>query len=1016
MTSTVLRAGNSVFRLFRLSNHRWFVAVFAAFAVAVGTQTASAAAPIEIRLLREPRVGADVLLESIGQNVSGAHLSWKLEQRPKLSRARISDHNSTQTFFRADVPGLYIVRVTARLRNLSLTATLDVTATEPGPLVKVDTIDLSQGAPAISIGSQSYADPGNGSGLHVVAVNRNTLELVYLKNQPFNNSYSLNSNGSGISQMQSDLATLPTDGSVLVLVSLPASAGTIPSNLTASLSNALNLIGGVLPQSWNLGASSSNQTALQTCWSAMVPQCWSSDSSNPQWQGGTTGWSGSFSVIGVPGLAAGNAWYDDAQQDPTRNGALTGYLTPGAAVGGGVNGSAYVFVFGTDQYVPVDTCASVAGLPPCTITVGSQNCSPTATNGMNLMVLDRVTLNVLFCGTVTTTAQLYSSMLQSYAVSRWPSGHFFQGPTYQGSPLSDRIIVILQSVGTGQLALPAAGSSDTGTALLQAIDQLGGTPETFGQAIGCTACSLQQSSALPLPQPYALVGVASNLPWHGKGVESSPIISNALGIPTNTSASQTGRIRAVLSRDRYARYTPTSFDPIGTATLDLASVIYQPLSPWPFTAQNDPNTPAYTCAIQYIAEKLGLGAYPDFRSAYVITDFDWDSHQPNDVPFLTAGKPPSCPGLPSPNPQQFSTVQSGLQSEVGWLGNVNLFIEALATPFVDTGSGQNTISQVAANIYQTLAPPSSASTSTPWGDIFDLSAAVGSVFFPNESNALGVLASTGTIAVTLMSSSSSGSGAAAPAKTIIAEAVNLSTQLYNQTQAHLASLGNLQVILVSDYGKLSAVGDNTATTYRWTNAATTAAIQSLNATTQQTAYSAMLPVTWKMVQLKPDLSGLTDSSAVSIFYGSYTKASEDNQGPGTPFYNITVNPSLALSGNVFTSLFQLTTGKETSVFEAWTFNSYSSPFNGSNQLYASMPNKVVTGGTLFSTGSNGGAAYPPAWYRSTFIAPQWVRCGGYVNATTGCTDQHGMFIATPPTPPTPPPPIIGPVAAGYTSG
>ena len=963
-----------------------------------------------IRLLGRAHVGDDVPLESIGEHPAKVQLSWQLDQRPTRSRAKISDRKSVRTSFRADVPGPYVVRLTVRLRNASATATLNVTATDltatapqSGPLVSVNTIDTSQGTPATVIGSSTYPDPGSpnnapGTGLHVVVVDRNTLAQVSINGKVGNQSYPVTS--TGISQMQTDLGTLPTDGSVLVLVSLPASAGLIPSSLMPTLSNALNPIGGVLPQSWSFGTSVSLE---RTCWSSMVTNCFNSVSNHsPQWavwptgwSGSLTGWNGSFSVIGVPGMAIGSAWYDDAKQRGTAgNGALTGYLTRGAAVGGGVNSSAYVFVYGTDQYATVDTCATSS----CVIQVNGQalqqsngqSCPQPTGNGQYVAVLDRVTLQALVCQTVTNTAQLYASMLQSYAVSQWASGHFFVGPYFLQSPLSDRIIVILQSVGTGQLTgqltFEPAANGDTGTALLQAIDQVGGTPETFGPAIGCGG----SGAACGQPgQPYALVGVASNLPWHGKGVESSPIISTALGIPASSQSSQKGRIRAVLSRDRYARYTPTTFDPVGTATLDLASVVYQAPTAWPN---------AGSCAITYIADYLGLGQdYPDFRSAYTVTDINWAFYQPMFVPYPSS--PPSYCN-PFPSTSDYASIQSGLQNEVRWVANVNLFISALATPFVDTGSGQNTISQVAANILQSIQPAvsPSASTSTSWSNIFDLASSVGSVFFPDESSALGVLASVGTIAVDTMS----GSSTANPAKTIIGAAESLATNLYNQTQAHLATLGNLQLILVSDWGKLSAVGGGVTTTYAWTNADTTAAIQALNATTLQNAYSALLPTVWVQVELKPDLEGLFNSSSVGVFCGNYEGAARDNEGPGCPYFN-------ALSGDTLSSWFQLIVSSapktEQSLIEAWTLAIANPPWD-TDPLYATVPTTVATG-TLFSAASNGGAAYQPAWYRSTYNPPSFDQCGG--NTGSECTEQHPM-----PVPPTGP--IIGPPAAGYTLG
>src|SRR5262249_30310112 len=143
-----------------------------------------------------------------------------------------------------------------------------------------------------------------------------------------------------------------------------------------------------------------------------------------------------------------------------------------------------------------------------------QPCPQPTGNGMYVALLDRVTLQALECQTATSTAQLYDSMLQSYAVSQWASGHFFTGPYFPQCPLSDRIIVILQSVGTEPLTYERAAGGDTGTALLQAIDQLGGTPETFGPAIGCGGNNGTSTVCNQPGSPYAFVGVASNLPWH----------------------------------------------------------------------------------------------------------------------------------------------------------------------------------------------------------------------------------------------------------------------------------------------------------------------------------------------------------------------------------------------------------------------------------------------------------------------------------------------------------------------
>jgi hypothetical protein len=114
-----------------------------------------------------------------------------------------------------------------------------------------------------------------------------------------------------------------------------------------------------------MGKSNAN---LKTCWSSLQMQCFDN---NPVWQVSSTGWKRSFSVIGVPGMAIGSAWYDDAQQHPAAGGALVGYLTTSVIVNSnGVtnSGNAYSFVFGPEQYVVVDTCVKGTA-PACVISI-----------------------------------------------------------------------------------------------------------------------------------------------------------------------------------------------------------------------------------------------------------------------------------------------------------------------------------------------------------------------------------------------------------------------------------------------------------------------------------------------------------------------------------------------------------------------------------------------------------------------------------------------------------------------
>ena len=120
----------------------------------------------EIHHLEGTRVGDRVRLEAGGEHVKETHFSWRLDRRPQSSKAKLAEHTARETSFEADVPGIFVVRLTVRLQNATATTSLEVGVTGPDPLVALNTIDLdAQGRPGIVVGTQRYADPGNGAGL-----------------------------------------------------------------------------------------------------------------------------------------------------------------------------------------------------------------------------------------------------------------------------------------------------------------------------------------------------------------------------------------------------------------------------------------------------------------------------------------------------------------------------------------------------------------------------------------------------------------------------------------------------------------------------------------------------------------------------------------------------------------------------------------------------------------------------------------------------------------------------------
>lgn len=929
------RAQWAAVRLLRMSSSVWHAMLAVAIIATISISQPRAAPPApagdviaKIALLRAAHVGDAVRLASIGANVQNVHFEWRLNQRPALSKANLSDSNSAQTSFQADAPGIYVVSLTVRLKNRSATATIDVTATDPGPLVAIDTIDVdAQGHPGMSIGGQFYKDPGSGPHLQTLVLDRNSLEFVD------NRTFALTT--SGLSSMQSYLGGL--DASRLVLVAMPSSSGTFSnSSLHAPLNAALAEIGAVAPIGWVMGTGDS----MSQCWTNNSRYC--TDGAKG-WQESTTGSQGSFSAIGVPGMAAGSGWYDDALQHGTTEGALIGYLTPSENVTVNPYENAYTFVFPADEFVQVDTCAS-GGPSACVIQVGSQTFAPQGTNGINVVLLNRVTLKLIAHQTVTSTTSL-ENLLHSLSPSS-ASGHFFAGAS---GFLSDRVVVLMQSVGNNKLTFDGA------TPLLQTVDQLGGTPETFGPAI-------------TQGQPYALVGVAGNLPWHGRGIESSPVVSQAMGV--SMAFAQPGHSRGELARDRRGRYTPVAGDPVGGSNLELFPIVFQDPTPWPYEGN---------CAIPYFADQMGIGVgYPDVRSVYQNSNIDITTLHPDKVPY---------PGTlanycaPVPTLDEFRAIQTQLDTEIDSVSDVRTFIANLSSPFVESQSSDTVIvAQIADDIYQSVKPPSNANTGLSWSSVFDLAAATSGLFIEGSDPAVGLVVASANIATQLTASTPAGD----PSEQIFSTALELSSELNQQMLTHLDALGNLESILVADSGKLSTVeGKLKSGAWPWqTNVTTSHVVEALNASTSQAVYSAFLPPTWPLVNLKPDLATQFSSADVTKFR-CYHAGLEH-----APFAS-------ALEANQFHSLFQLMPGTETSDNEVWTFGSYDV-----TTVTTKLPGTSLTD-SLFSTMTGGAGAYKPAWYRSTYNPPAFVRCGD--SSSNPSTEQHGA-------------PVIPPAEAAYTLG
>lgn len=853
-----------------------------------------------LRLRGAARVGRRVRLDAGSSRVVTGRLArttmrWSLRRRPLNSRSTISPRGRRATFT-PDVPGRYRIRVTVGTGAEASSATLTVTATYSSLLVPLNTIDDGV-PPALAIGDSRYVikscprclpEPVS-AGLQVNVFDRASLEI--LAQDGFDTT------SAGISALGSFLETL--DETMLVFVTHPATQSAIEYSDLAALNTALGYIGGSFPGYWQLD---------QTCWAGQTDVCDSNSATKTGWVNRATAAIGSFSIAGVPGMSPGQAWRATAAQSRSGEGRITGYLTKGVpAQTGGI--SSYVIVAGDDQFEQVDTCDS-GGPSQCVIRVGDQTFPPApGVNGFNVVTLDRTTLAPINHVTATSVTQMED------AVSYVPSGYLQVGRQLVPNSVDDQKVVVIQSVGNG--ILPS--STDT---MYPYIDWFGGTPELFKAA---------STGGIP----YAMVGVADDPPWHGTATESSSMVSSG----------QTGRLRAVLSRDRDSLYTPSAGDPYGQTNLDLYSTIYQDPTPWSYVG--DP-------AVAYIATALSLPA--DVRSGYTNGNVDFASKAAL-LSSLTCTDTAAC----GPN---FDAVKKQLLNEFDWVESTRSLIANLQYPFVvDQQSQPLNVEDVYNEISAEVEPPPTKGTSFDFLgmflDVTDLAGAVAFAVGEDDAGvALGLVSASGEFATDTASETNGDSS-----DTLEDEVDDLDHQLADQQVSYVEALDQLGAILVSDAGKLQTVGVSVGTdpAWSWTEGSTLSeSITALNATSRASSYAALLPPTWGVWNLKGYGQSPPTANDVKTYY-----CAGWSSGPVAIW-------AKALDGN------QLHAVYSTDTTEVWTFSNVYNISNGgfSDSPYknVTVPSKSLTDNLTSTNTLTGAFQYLPQWLRSTYNPPGGVDC------------------------------------------
>lgn len=856
-------------------------------------------------------VGRTVTLDASRSRLAGGrlHAHWFLLDKPKLSHARLRSATGKTSGLRPDTPGTYRVGLRIGAGSTAGYDVLTASATYPEPLVPIDTAATQNGKSGVLVGGTGgNFYPYDSNPIQVLQLDGYTLQATHF------NTYQATSQSLG--QMKSDLSFASPDA--LVIVAAPDLD--LPGDQVGNLDAALSEIGGYLGSAWSWGDPK--------CWTGNTVDCSTAPSElSNSWTNTSTDL-GPFTIVGVRGMPLGQAWRETASQTSAGGGGgtggITGYLTPGVASTGGMS-TQYTLIPGSDPYVPVVTCVNV-GTATCAVTVGNATYPAPAPNGVHVVVLDRTTLALQKNVTVTNYTDLEAAINTSQsepALTSHSVVHYVPGGQ------SDQSLVILQSVGNGALS----GVPTYEGYLYEYLDQLGGTPESL-------------LGSLSAGDSYALVGVANNLPWYGtSALESSHVMdtSTAPGQPN-------GQINGMLERDRTGLFAPVTGNLAKPINSDLFAIVFQPAQPWPYAG--DP-------ALPYIANGIQMGGYPDVRSGYTNLNIDFNTKASllKDLHCTTE----SFCGT------DFNEVKSELLNEFAWVSTVRLFINNLLSPYEQNGAGAIfAVDSIYDDIENSLPPPPKMSTSLNWASLvsnaFDILAAVAAPESADASEALSIGAGALGIGANFVTAPGGGT-----ANTVTADAPDdLSAQLADQQTAAVEGIDRLEGILLTDYGKLSAVGTKAGggdPNWAWTADTTLDTITALNASTRGASYTSLIPEVYGATTLEPDVD-IASTWANTNDVTKYQCNSNDH-----PFA-----PALAQNQFHAVSRFYPSTPSTypptTNLSDVWVLA------NNVSSSQIQFPTTSLTDDIYGpdATGADGADQYAPDWWRRTYNPPSGEQC------------------------------------------
>ncbi|HEY2056651.1 MAG TPA: hypothetical protein VGH14_22170 [Solirubrobacterales bacterium] len=529
------------------------------------------------------------------------------------------------------------------------------------------------------------------------------------------------------------------------------------------------------------------------------------------WAGPAGGGAPAFSVIGVKGTAAGQAWANAAAPIPHNgtSGALRGYIAPNYQLSISPESATYTFTPSTYFSYDTNTTGAGKGATEVTAKVGGEEVKGSVPSGRAGFLAAEFDAGTLALGAHQSFAITGGSEEEDAnelgALAAWLEAR-------EGNPGA---LVLVQSIGA--VPNPHGGVSLLGSwgRAARAIDRLGGHENLF-LSIGSPEHSAVGGGG------YSFLG--------GGGLREAgvPAAENGTTFVTYLEPEvvrlagliQLGHLGTLVPAANTLIRTPgatAKSNPDEIGNFELPLIAYQNPTPWPYEPGSSNPDAAVVAAGHYISSKLcGSGCDDEIRQLYELREFE--------VAELVETKGFECPAGggewegTSFTRANCATALAEFERESKWANRIESYFSTsnsgLLYPLSLLQSGKETASleAIGNEIEQELNPPEQAQADISWVTIFESLATALEAVDPEGVAAVATEIDAGLTLAEGWGVTSSGESIFR-VETEIDDAVEqVQLMVYDQQE----SIDNLRALIVTDYGKLSKLNaDIDGTNKQW---------------------------------------------------------------------------------------------------------------------------------------------------------------------------------------------------------